>query len=31
VPTYLPGLDLARLYYAEQVQPLLADAFPGVN
>jgi hypothetical protein len=29
-PAFIPGLDLARLFYAEQVRPLLAGYFPGL-
>jgi len=27
-PRFIPGIELARLFYAEQVRPLLASAFP---
>jgi hypothetical protein len=29
-PAFVPGIELARLYYAEQVAPLLAQAFPAI-
>jgi len=28
--TFTPGLDLARLYYAEVVRPLLDNEYPGL-
>ncbi|MGO9293651.1 MAG: DUF4037 domain-containing protein [Streptosporangiaceae bacterium] len=29
-PPFVPGLELARLFYAEQVRPVLDAAFPGL-
>ncbi len=29
-PTFTPGIDLARLFYVEQVRPLLDEHFPGL-
>jgi len=29
-PPFVPGLELARAYYAEVVRPMLEEAFPGL-
>jgi hypothetical protein len=31
MPTFVPGLQLAREFYAEAVHPLLAEHFPQVR
>ena len=30
-PTFVPGLQLAREFYAAEVRPLLEDQFPGLR
>lgn len=31
MPVFLPGVELNRRFYAEAVQPILAEAFPGLT